>query len=266
MHPLTANERDHQDAWYARAISSQFFDREGFRRLVAANLAALERQVPINPDMRLVSIGAGLGDYELALAPRVRSIVAVELSDTAVTHARARAARAGVSNVEFRCGAAANLEVADGSADLVYALGVFHHLPGRESRAHLLAHARRWLRPGGWLYLRDPSSRGLARRLAYRFFQRRIGCDSPHEQHLDPRAMAAEVEAAGFSDVRLDYTDVIMGPLPWVIATGCRPFWGAAQGFDRAWLAVRWLRPFASQFSVTAHRQGRTPGPRAASQ
>ena len=249
-----AAERRHEEVWYTRAIASGFFDREGFRRLVRANLAALEQRVPLLPDMTLVSIGSGLGDYELALAPRVASIIAMDLSESAILHARSRAERAGISNVEFRCAAAEEFDLADGVADLVYALGVFHHLPGAGDRVRLLHLAHKWLRPGGWLYLRDPSSRGLPRRLAYRYFQRRLGCDSPNEGHLDPHAAAAEVASAGFHDVRVDYTDVIAGPLPWVIGWRWGGFWSAVHAFDRAWLAVKWLRPFASQFSVTARR------------
>ena len=39
-------ERAHQDAWYARSVEQRFFEREGFRRLQAWNLALLRRAEP----------------------------------------------------------------------------------------------------------------------------------------------------------------------------------------------------------------------------
>lgn len=251
---IVAEERQHEEAWYRRALAERFFEREGFCRLVAWNLAHLRRTIPFTRTMRVVSIGCGLGDYELALAPHVEAILAFDLSATAIEEARRRAAARGAVNVEFRAAAVQEVDLPPASWDVVYALGVLHHVPSPEDRLAILRRAHGWLRPGGWLYTRDPSARGLPRRLAYRFFRARAGVHSPHENHLDPHALAALVARAGFVDVRLDYTDVLGGPLPWLIAGSSPAFWALVAAFDRAWLATPLLRRAASQFAVVARR------------
>jgi hypothetical protein len=108
--------------------------------------------------------------------------------------------------------------------------------------------------PGGWCYARDPNARGLLRRLAGPF-ARRDEFHSPNEAALDPRTIATEWEAAGFHDIRLDYTDVVSGPLPWVLPVSSPMLWAPVFAFDRAWLAVPLLRPLASQFAIAGRTQ-----------
>ena len=248
-------ERRHEDAWYDRAIAERFFEREGFRRLVLWNLDALRRSVPLDRSTRVLSVGCGLGDYEIALAPLVASIEAIDLSPRAVAEATRRAAALGIGNLRFTARAFQEFDCGPGSFDVVYALGVVHHLPGASDRTAFFRRVAHWLAPGGVLYIREPSARGLPRRLAYRFFRDRCGIHSPNEEHLDPAATAAEVFAAGFDTPRLEYTDVLGGPLPWLIATRSSLVWSAVFAFDRAWLTVPGLRRVASQFSIAARRR-----------
>jgi SAM-dependent methyltransferase len=251
--PLIEQERAHENAWYARALRERFFEREGFRQLVAWNVAAFRRAVPLRSDMRVLSIGAGLGDYELALAPLVGHIVAVELSETAAEAARARLRAAHVHNVDVIAGPIDTQRFASGQFDLVYAMGVFHHFVPDQRRV-LLAQVHDWLAPSGWLYVRDPNARGLLRRILEGWFRRRSTVHAEQEASLDPYALREDARHAGFGDVRLDYVDVIGGPLPWLIATESRLFWHAVFAIDRAWLAVPGLRRGASQFALVARR------------
>jgi SAM-dependent methyltransferase len=247
-------ERAHEEAWYRRALDERFFEREGFRRLVQWNLSHLCRCVPMSRATRVLSLGAGLGDYELALAPRVGSILGIDLSETAVAEATRRARLAGAPNAEFRCAAIEELDVAPGSVDVIYALGVLHHVPERPARRAIIEQAYRWIAPGGWLYVRDPNRRGLPRRLGYGLLRAKYDIHSPNEDHLDPAEIAADVAAAGFRHLRVDYTDVLMGPLPWVTRSGSAALWNAVRTFDRMWLGTPGLRRLASQFAIIARR------------
>lgn len=251
--PIIEQERAHENAWYTRALEERFFDREGFRQLVAWNVAAFRRQVPLRPDMRLLSIGAGLGDYELALAPLVAHITAVELSETATATARQRLAAAGLGNVTVITGPIDTQAFEAGSFDAVYAMGVFHHfLP--EQRRRLLAQCHEWTRTGGWLYVRDPNARGLLRRVLEGWFRRRSTVHAEQEASLDPLALRGEAEAVGYRDMELDYIDVIGGPLPWLVRSESRLLWRAVFAIDRAWLSIPGLRRAASQFALVARR------------
>jgi len=246
-------ERAHENAWYTRALEERFFEREGFRRLVAWNVAAFHREVALRPEMRALSIGSGLGDYEIAIAPLVRHVTAVELSETAAAAARDRLRAAGIGNVDVVVGAIDTQEFAPGQFDLVYAMGVFHHfLP--EQRQHLLAMVHDWTAPAGWLYVRDPNARGLLRRVLEGWFRRRSTVHAEQETSLDPYMLLAEARRAGFTDARLDYIDVIGGPLPWLVRSESGLLWRAVFAFDRAWLAVPGLRRTASQFALVARR------------
>lgn len=250
---IVEQEREHENAWYTRALRERFFEREGFRQLVAWNVAAFRRRVPLRADMRVLSIGAGLGDYELALASSVGHIVAVELSETAADAARQRLREAGVTNVDVVAAAIDAQAFAPRQFDVIYAMGVFHHfLP--EQRRMLLARTHEWLAQGGHLYVRDPNARGLLRRVLEAWFRRRSTVHAEQEASMDPRVIEAEAREAGFRDVQIDYIDVIGGPLPWLLRTESRVFWQTVFGFDRAWLAIPGLRRAASQFALVARR------------
>lgn len=250
---IIEQEREHENTWYARALRERFFEREGFRQLVAWNVAAFRREVPLRSDMRVLSIGAGLGDYELAIAADVGQITAVELSETAADAARARLDAAGVHNVTVITGPIDTQPFPSNHFDVVYAMGVFHHfLPAQ--RQLLLARIHDWMAPSGWLYVRDPNARGWLRRVMEGWFRRRSTVHAEQEASLDPEALRDEAVRAGFAHTRIDYIDVVGGPLPWLLAVESAWLWRAVFAFDRAWLAVPGLRRAASQFALVARR------------
>jgi SAM-dependent methyltransferase len=179
--------------------------------------------------------------------------VAVELSETAAEAARERLRAAGLSNVEVIAGAIDTQPFEAERFDVVYAMGVFHHfLP--DQRRQLLARVHGWLVPGGWLYVRDPNARGVLRRLLEGWFRRRSDVHAEQETSLDPHVLRDEAGRAGFREPRIDYIDVIGGPLPWLVRSESRTFWRVVFGFDRLWLAVPPLRRAASQFALIARK------------
>lgn len=244
-------EREHQDAWYRRAIAERFFEHEGFDRLIAWNLAALGRSVPISVGMRVLSIGCGLGDYELALAPRVGHVIAFDLSEVAVEEARRRAAAAGVTNVEFQRAGTGDITLEPGAFDLVYAMGVLHHLEP-PARSRLFRDVRGWLCPGGWFYARDPDGSSPLRRWFEPACRRRSRVHSPTEAALIPDVIVRELIEAGFEPPAVRGTEVIAGPLPWLLRAAPGWLWSGIFGVDRICLATPGLRRLASQFSVAA--------------
>jgi len=105
-------------------------------------------------DDRAVDLGAGTGLLALALAPRVRELVAVDISERMLERLDDRAVADGVHNVELVVADLRRLPLEDESATLVVSNYAFHHLddPGKELA---LAEARRILRPGGRLVICD---------------------------------------------------------------------------------------------------------------
>src|SRR5437588_8758510 len=85
---------------------------------------------------RVLSLGCGIGDTELLLAPHVGEIVGIDLSPAAIRQARADADRLGIPNARFEQGTSAS-----GRFDVVIAVFFLHHLPDAELAA-MPAHLR----------------------------------------------------------------------------------------------------------------------------
>jgi ubiquinone/menaquinone biosynthesis C-methylase UbiE len=123
----------------------------------AAFLAIRDRIVELAEPRRddyVVDLGAGTGLLALALARRVRQLVAVDISELMLERLDDTAAGDGVHNVEPLLADLRRLPLEDECATLVVSNYAFHHLddPGKELA---LAEARRILRPGGRLVICD---------------------------------------------------------------------------------------------------------------
>jgi ubiquinone/menaquinone biosynthesis C-methylase UbiE len=132
------------DAWEEVATSPTF-------------LAIRDRIVELaqaRPDDDAVDLGAGTGLLTLGLAPHVRNLVAVDISERMLERLDDIAAADGVHNIEPLVADLRRLPLEDECATLVVSNYAFHHLddPGKELA---LAEARRILRPGGRLVICD---------------------------------------------------------------------------------------------------------------
>ncbi len=101
-----------------------------------------------------IDLGCGSGQLTLKLAPHVAEVLAVDVSKAMIDLLEANAQRAGVHNVVGRAAAVEQLEIAEGSVDLVVSNYVLHHLRD-EDKARLVQKAATWLRPGGRLVVGD---------------------------------------------------------------------------------------------------------------
>jgi ubiquinone/menaquinone biosynthesis C-methylase UbiE len=122
-----------------------------------AFLAIRDRIVELaeaRPDDLVVDLGAGTGLLALALAPRVRELVAVDISERMLERLDNAALADGIHNVDLLPADLRRLPLDDESATLVVSNYAFHHLDdaGKELA---LAEARRILRPGGRLVICD---------------------------------------------------------------------------------------------------------------
>ncbi|HEX7171132.1 MAG TPA: methyltransferase domain-containing protein [Candidatus Limnocylindria bacterium] len=164
---------------------------------------------PVGEGQHVVDCGSGAGIDSIVAARLVGpagAVIGVDMTDGMLRKARAAAAAAGTTNVEFREGYLEALPVDDGWADLVISNGVLNLVP---DKAAALAEMYRVLRPGGRLQLADivlgrPVSDGAKQDVSLW-----TGCIAGGL----PRAeLAALVADAGFSDVQvLDGIDVFAG-------------------------------------------------------
>ena len=99
-----------------------------------------------------IDVACGPGTFTRPLASRVRRAIGVDLTPAMVEKARAEAARAGITNIEFLGGDICALPFADGVAGIVACGYAFHHM---QEAARALAEMARVLRPGGRIAIAD---------------------------------------------------------------------------------------------------------------
>ena len=129
------------------------WDAEPRRLQLATDIsAALERHVPLRPDWTALDYGAGTGLLTLALAPRVRSILAVDASQGMLDVLAQKARTSGLRSVETLHADFTRDPLPAGPFDLVASAMTLHHVADVDL---LLQKFFALLAPGGHLALAD---------------------------------------------------------------------------------------------------------------
>jgi SAM-dependent methyltransferase len=144
------------DSHSAQVRDEFAFQADSFARSPAMSLAETLGVVvdlaPADPAARWVEVACGPGLIARALAPRVGSVLGVDLTPAMVEKARAEAASAGVENVSFELGDATALDLPDASFDGAITRFSLHHIP---APVRVLEEMRRVVKPGGWVVVAD---------------------------------------------------------------------------------------------------------------
>lgn len=122
-------------------------------RVCAPGTNALLDRVQINAGARCVDIGCGGGHVSRELAQRLGdqgSVLGIDIDATVLDLARADAVTAGITNIEFRPGAAT--ELGEAAYDVAYARCLLSHV---EDPAQVLAAVARALKAGGVAIIED---------------------------------------------------------------------------------------------------------------
>ena len=239
---VLARELAYHEKLYS-GFAQAHFARPAVRALRAHMARRILEATGAGPDSRVLSLGCGIGDTELLLAPYVREIVGVDLSPAAIRQAREDASRLGIRNARFEEGSSCA-----GPFDAIIAIFFLHHLPDAEL-AELPAKLAQMLSPKGAFYSLDPSRARLSgvvgRKLIPGLMKK---YQTPDERELEGESAAALFRRAGF-DVRVDMYDFGSSPLAGLFP-GWRFGYRVARRLDDVLLRVPALRERGSNFEL----------------
>jgi SAM-dependent methyltransferase len=251
MADVEARRRElaHHEELYA-GFAQRHFAKPAVRAFRGHLVRRILRRTGLGPRARVLSLGCGIGDTELLLAPAVGRIVGVDFSPAAIRQARGDAARGGIAHAEFMEGDLDTIRFPDASFEAVLAIFLLHHLPDQQLR-ELAARVRQWLAPGGVFYSLDPNRRrlsGLLGRLLVPKLMERY--QTPGERELDPAATRDVFASHGFSaEARM--FDFLSTPLAGLLPSAGWAY-RAARAADEVLVRTPLLARWGSNFELVA--------------
>ncbi len=248
---VLARERAYHERLYS-GKAQQRFAQAAVREFRVHLCKHILQATGLGAGARVLSIGCGIGDTEIAMAPHVRSITGLDLSPSGIREARAAAEAAGVRNASFFEGTLDTVDFPPHSFDLVIAIFLLHHVPDAPLAA-LPRQIAGLLTPGGWFYSLDPSRKrlsGAVGSILIPWIMKQH--QSPDERELEAGAVEPLFEAAGFA-CRTGFYDFVSTPLAGLF-TGWRVGYRAARRLDDLLIRMPGLRNVSSNFEVVARK------------
>ncbi len=131
--PEEALDRElaHHEALYS-GFAQQHFAKAAVRALREHMVRRILRVTGAGKTSRVLSLGCGIGDTELLLAPRVASLTGIDLSPSAIRQARADAEQAVAANTEFLEATVNSASLLGRSFDVIIGVFFLHHVPDAE--------------------------------------------------------------------------------------------------------------------------------------
>lgn len=180
------------------------------------HLAWIVDLLPLRPGFRILDVAAGTGHLSRAIAPRVKEVVAIDLTPEMLDRAREESSRAGCDNISFQEGDAGAIQYADATFDMVVSRLAIHHF---ENPLIQLREMVRVCKPGhtvGVIDLLAPSEPNLSE--PYNRLERMR--DPSHTRALTKEQLTRAMERAGLVVTRHHTRDVEVDFARWVGMTG----------------------------------------------
>src|SRR5262249_27951085 len=158
------------------------------------------------PNQCVLDIAAGTGHLSRAIAPRVREVIAIDLTPAMLREARLDTAKAGMTNIRFAQCDAAHLPFPDGCMDMGVSRLAIHHF---EQPAVQMAEMVRVCKPGhgvGVVDLLSPEDESQVE--TYNHLERLR--DPSHTTAFTRTQMAAALEATGIEVSTTDTRDIVV--------------------------------------------------------
>jgi ubiquinone/menaquinone biosynthesis C-methylase UbiE len=196
------NEFDSYAPGYREVINSACcVSGEDYDFFIRFRIARMKRKLIMDgvniKDLRIFDLGCGIGVAERILREQFNDaiIVGADLSCKSLM----QAIRQGLSHAGFICASGDALPLNDGSIDLIYCNGVFHHTPA-ENRLKVLRELYRILKPDGQVFISEnnPANPLMMQAMAKNPFDSNVLA-------IRPRDLAMLVKQSGFSHLKIFY-------------------------------------------------------------
>lgn len=124
---------------------------------IVLELVAKTAALHVRPGGRILDLGCGAGNFTLRVMKETGPLHChlVDLSLQMLKKAESRVAKAGARSVETCQSDLRAVEFADGTFDAILAGAVLHHLREDRDWESVFRLLRKWLKPGGRLYVAD---------------------------------------------------------------------------------------------------------------
>lgn len=187
--------RDRHGGEVERAFTAQAaaFEDPRLNQVFAQDIGWMFAGLQLDPAQIVLEVAAGTGQVARALAPHVRTVLALDVTRAMLDQGRRAADAERIANVIFMECDAARLPFADASFDAVACRYALHHF---QRPSLQLAEMARCLRPGGQLVVADLVAADSAAIAARQDRLERIR-DPSHTSLLSTAELRAAVERAG---------------------------------------------------------------------
>ena len=160
---------------------------------ISPHLQWVVDRLTLPPHVEVLDIAAGTGLLSRAISPRVKRVVAVDITPEMLAQGQREADRQGITNVSFEQGAAEALPYPTASFDMVVTRFSVHHFKSPEA---VIREMCRVCRHGGTLVVIDIVS-SEDEKLAGRYNYVERLRDPSHTRALSPSGLKKIIEDAG---------------------------------------------------------------------
>jgi len=153
--PWLFDETQHTGADFSDPKVVQDYDKRMHRlRDIPREIEAVRNALQLDSTHTLIDLGAGTGEFTVALSEYCREVIAVDISPAMLDFARQRAESRNRHNIRYVQAGYLTYEHSGEKADAVLTQFALHHLPDFW-KAHALRRIHSFLKPGGRLFLKD---------------------------------------------------------------------------------------------------------------
>jgi ubiquinone/menaquinone biosynthesis C-methylase UbiE len=162
----------------------------------------------------VLDVATGTGFTAVALAPLVRQVTGIDVTNEMLEEAKRLASSEGLTNITFELGDALDIKAADGSFDIMTTRRATHHFA---DVVRFLQEAKRVLKPGGRLGVVDMSPLEGTEAFSNRIEKLR---DSSHVEAFTPSRWRSMVSEAGLELLSLQMLDEQVSFEKWLYPVG----------------------------------------------